>query len=248
MIKLKRGDKPEYLDDNKISELTRKYLDGGGSVWNRNEIKEPLLKVSNGKCAYCEANIVEESKYMEVEHFRCKDAFPDKVVEWENLLPSCKRCNGRKGNYNVDVDGMIVNPCDMDPREHMYFHNYRLRWRNVTGRRAVVDALYLNDTAKLVATRMQLGEAVYTALESLREDFDDYSDGNNSSRKLRRIFRGIERLLQQAQPESSYSALIATILLTDPDYIWLRDELSKLDDWAPLEKLEDTAKDLMMVE
>jgi len=248
MIKLERGEKPEYLDNDKKIELTRKYLDEGGSVWNRNEIKEPLLKVSNGKCAYCETNIVEESKYMEVEHFRCKDAFPDKVVEWENLLPSCKRCNGRKGKYNVDVDGMIVNPCDMDPREHMYFRDYRLRWRNEMGRRTVVDALYLNDSAKLVAIRMQMGEAIYTALESLRGDFDDYISGNHSLRKWRKILRGIEKLLQQAQPESSYSALIATILLTDPDYIWLREELSKSDDWAPLEKLEDTAKDLMMIE
>ena len=33
---------------------------------------------------------------MEVEHFEDKKNNPNKVIEWENFLPSCKRCNGSK--------------------------------------------------------------------------------------------------------------------------------------------------------
>lgn len=248
MIKLERGEKPEYLNDENTRSLTQKFAEEGGAVWNRKQIKEPLLQISSGKCAYCEVSIVEESKYMEVEHFRCKDDFPEKVVEWDNLLPSCKRCNGRKGTYNVETDGMIVNPFDSYPRVHMYFRNYRLRWRDEMGRRTIIDALYLNDTARLVGTRMQLGEAICAALEGLRQNLEDYNSGNQTVRNWAKITMGVERLLREAQPESPHSALAATILLTDPDYAWIRNELSNFDDWAPLRELEDKAQALVLIE
>lgn len=248
MIKLERGERPDFLNEEDSQALTQKYLQEGGSVWNRKDIKEALLQLSNDKCAYCETSVVEESKYMEVEHFRCKDDFPDMIVEWENLLPSCKRCNGRKGRYNVETQGMIVNPFETDPRIHMYFRNYRLRWRDETGRRTIIDSLYLNDTVKLVGTRMKVGEAICTALESLRDDLEDYNNGNQTARKWTKIIRGVERLLLEAQPESPYSALVATVLLTDPDYIWIKNRLSASDDWGPLKILEEKAQDLMLIE
>lgn len=48
MIPLQRAPKPDYLTDEKVQELTKQYqLDTKKTVWNRSEIKEPLLESSN---------------------------------------------------------------------------------------------------------------------------------------------------------------------------------------------------------
>ncbi|EON74840.1 hypothetical protein ADIS_4703 [Lunatimonas lonarensis] len=43
-------------------------------------LKESLLELSYGKCAYCECDLKEEAKYMEVEHFEDKANNPNKVL------------------------------------------------------------------------------------------------------------------------------------------------------------------------
>ena len=69
MIKLKREQKPEYLSDEKVHELTNEFKSSKKTVWNNDFIKVPLLNSSYGKCAYCECPLTTESNYMEVEHF-----------------------------------------------------------------------------------------------------------------------------------------------------------------------------------
>ena len=109
MIKLERSFPPIFLTSIEVKRLTEEYKTTKNSVWNIVELKKALLETSYGKCAYCECDLTVESKYMEVEHFRDKDSYPDDVVEWLNLLPSCKRCNGAKGTHDTVIEP-IVNP------------------------------------------------------------------------------------------------------------------------------------------
>lgn len=224
MIKLNRLPRPERLDDETSSELTEKYAETNTSVWNVDFIKIPLLESSNSKCAYCEVKLDEESKYMEVEHFRCKKDFPASVVEWENLLPSCKRCNGKKHDYNVDVEGDIVNPYITLPADHLYLQNYRLRSRNDIGRRTI-EVIYLNDTARLVTARLKIGEAIADSLEIIRGKLEDYIAGPQTILRRNKVTVGIEKLLLEAQVDSEFSAVASTVLLSDPNYIWIKEEL-----------------------
>lgn len=240
MIKLERTQKPDQLDDQMARDLTQTFIRDGTSVWNVDFIKKPLLESSYGKCAYCEARIDEESKYMEVEHFKDKKDFPDDVVAWDNLLPACKKCNGNKSSYNIDTHGLIINPYDVDPRNHIYISNYRMRWRDDTGRRTV-EVVYLNDTERLVKVRFEIGEMVSASLEMIRELLEDYNNGNNSVRRRNRIINGVKNLLLEAQPNAQFSSVSATILLSDPNYIWIKDCLVELDLWADLDDLEGTA-------
>lgn len=114
MIKLERQPKPNYLSEAAVIELTEKFKSDGSSVWNHPQIKTPLLASSYEKCAFCECSLSDESKYMEVEHFKYKSLYKDLVVEWTNLLPTCKRCNIAKGIHDVTAD-LIVNPYEVDP-------------------------------------------------------------------------------------------------------------------------------------
>src|SRR5690554_3867131 len=110
MIKLTRGAKPVELTLAIEKELTDEFKKTGASVWRKDYITNGLLAYSNNKCAYCECDITEESKYLEVEHFHHKDSYPDEVVQWENLLPSCKKCNATKSSHDTYVEP-IINPC-----------------------------------------------------------------------------------------------------------------------------------------
>lgn len=60
MIHLIRASKPSYLSEDKVTELTKEFIEKGTNIWNHDEIKIPLLKSSYNKCAYCECFIHEE--------------------------------------------------------------------------------------------------------------------------------------------------------------------------------------------
>ncbi|MDR6671394.1 hypothetical protein [Rhizobium sp. 1399] len=240
MIRLNRGNPPQELDATTVSDLTAEFAASGKSVWSQPYIREALLTLSRSKCAYCETKVNEESKYMEVEHFRCKDIHPDLVVEWDNLLPACKHCNGHKSTYDVDAEGMIADPFTTDPAIHFYFQNYRLRWRDDIGRRSI-DTLYLNETTRLVSVRLRIGETVAQALETIRDQLEMYISGDQTTRRRNQITRGVKRLLEEAQPSAEFSALTATVLLTDPNYLWLKQNLSDLGLWQELAPFEAIA-------
>ena len=73
MIKLNRTSKPIELTPALQQTLTDEFKATGKSVWNLDFLKKALLGFSHDKCCYCEANINEESKYLEIEHFHHKD-------------------------------------------------------------------------------------------------------------------------------------------------------------------------------
>ncbi|WP_176597333.1 MULTISPECIES: HNH endonuclease [Sphingobium] len=241
MIRLKRAPVPSKLDASKISELTDQFKADGSSVWNKSFIKKPLLASSSGKCAFCEAKIDEESKYMEVEHFRCKKHHPNLVVIWDNLLPSCKRCNGEKGEHNVVTDGMIVDPYVDNPNKHLYLRNFRLYEKDDIGKETI-RAVYLNDSDRVVRLRFEIGTEVCEALCTIKEDVDKILAGDTSLKTQKKVVRAVHKLLNEAQPSEQYSATVATVLLADPNYMSIRSYLEGSGIWSQFQELEDKAK------
>ncbi len=59
------------------------------------QVRENLRRMCSGneRCMYCE-----DSPANEVEHFRPKDLYPERVFRWENLLLACGMCNAPKSN------------------------------------------------------------------------------------------------------------------------------------------------------
>lgn len=87
-------------------------------------VKETLVRMFHGKCAYCESKITHVD-YGHIEHFRPKSLFPDRTFEWTNLFLACGVCNGGefKGDRFPEAadNGPLVNPCDDDPAGHFRF-------------------------------------------------------------------------------------------------------------------------------
>ncbi len=234
MIKLLRKETPLFLSDEKVDELTNIFKETGKSVWNNDHIKDPLLASSYGKCAYCESPLTTESNYMEVEHFEDKKNNPDKVVIWENLLPSCKKCNGAKGTHDVLTEP-IINPYTDDPREHLALRLYRLKGKTEKGN-CTIDVTNLNHSDRLVLSRFMIGEKVSELVETALERFELYRK-NKVTRTRNRVIGVVDGLLRECQPNADYSASTATILLTDSRFLKLVECMKTESIWN--EELED---------
>lgn len=124
-------------------------FDFDDGVYGCETVRSSLKDAQSLKCCYCESR-VEHISYGEVEHFRPKAAWRQErrsrltrpgyywlAYSWENLLWSCKTCNGRhKGTiFPLEDPGardcagrsiageapLLVDPTRMDPRDHIRF-------------------------------------------------------------------------------------------------------------------------------
>lgn len=216
MIKLVRSFTPLKLTPAFVQLKTNLYKSTKEIVWNIDWLKDSLMQLSHGKCAYCECSLTKESNYMEVEHFEDKKHNPDKVMDWDNLLPSCKHCNGHKSTHNVVVEP-IVNPFIDDPKNHLYFQHYRYKSKDDKGKNTI-SVLELNDgERRLVDTRFEIGNALQESLQEQIEKMEAYIEKPSIS-KRNKLVGALYGILRQCQPDSEYAALCATVLHSCDEY------------------------------
>lgn len=244
MIKLERAEKPAYLSDEKVLELTNSFKGNGEPVWNHAEIKAPLMESSHEKCAYCECCISEESKYMEVEHFRYKDKYQDLVVAWLNLLPACKRCNIAKSSHDVEEEP-IVNPYEDDPREHLSFRLFRLRGLTDVGT-STIETVNLNSSERIVVKRFEIGQQVERSIEAATDRLERFLERRITVRR-NKLINIVETILQECQPRAIYSATTATVALSNPEFLHVINVMKDNDIWSDdLEQLLRISLGLML--
>lgn len=244
MIQLNRNFTPALLTPNLVKTLTDEYKKTKATVWNIDWLKESLLVLSNGKCAYCECDLKEESKYMEVEHFEDKDNNPDKVMEWDNLLPSCKRCNGSKSSHDVIAEP-IVNPFIDKPSNHLSFHLYRMKSKDVKGK-TTIDVVNLNHTERAVQKRFEVGEELEKLIDTAYERLELYEQ-NKITQRLNKLKNIVEEILIECQPSSIYSATCATILNSNDTYLEIKKRMTSLGLWnVELDYLDTTSKTIVL--
>ena len=236
MIKLKRPDKPSELTTDIENQLIKEFKETKNSVWRKPYIVDALNKMSHEKCCYCEIKLGTQSREMQVEHFLYKDGYPDKVVSWNNLLPSCRQCNSNKGTHDVVKDGEIIDPSVDDPRDYLYLKYYMIKSKNndidSKGRRTV-DLLDLNNRVRLVNPRIEIADKMQYKLENIHEKavvLFGRNDGKQYNKT--KILNGIRDILLMAQSDAEYSAFMATIILNDDDFIETKNILIKLGLWS----------------
>lgn len=176
---------------------------------NKRSIKKALTEMSYGKCAYCECKLDIESKDVTIDHFSPKVSNDSLVVEWNNLLPACLRCN-RKKNRKEDP---IINPCEENPKAYIGVKksSFRLTAINssVIGKNTI-SVVGLNDIERVIQPRMRVIEKIIENLEGLYEDI------NNLTEIPRKYIDRCENYLSQALKDREYAAMAAAKVLDDP--------------------------------
>ena len=245
MIKLERGKRPKELTQEVCDELTKLYLENRDKdVWNCSKVKQPLkdalLDMTHGKCAYCECQLRIESKDVTIDHFLPKSDYPHMVLKWENLLPSCLRCNRDKSDYSEK----IVNPCIDNPQEYLALNKkdrYRLQGidKGGVGKNTIIS-IKLNDIVRVMVPRMEEWEGIHQSLEWIWEDLKE--NGYKIKYKNR-----IEVLLQNCKRENTYAAVKASNMLDDDCYLQIRQYMQNEDKWTDrLQELEDELREIAL--
>lgn len=216
MIKLIRGDCPAELTDEVKKALTDLYKQNKEKdVWNSPKIKQPLKKalvdISHGKCVFCECMLGIESKDITIDHFKPKAHNEEIVVEWNNLLPACLRCNREKSDY----DGRIINPCEEEPKQYLgvsAIQRYRLKGIDTAGiGKNTINKVNLNDIDRVMVPRMQEWERIHLQLEGI---YEDLQEEGYKQKYLNRF----EKVMNQCTTKNSYAAIKATNILNDDCY------------------------------
>jgi uncharacterized protein (TIGR02646 family) len=139
MIPVERTSQPKALQKNadkwllKLQEIsgnpssTKHQLKNAQNKYRHNQVKNALVKMFHGKCAYCESKTTVVT-YGAIEHFRPKSTHVDLTFTWENLLLSCDICNdaNHKGTkFPLDSQGnpLLIDPTDtiIEPSQHLEF-------------------------------------------------------------------------------------------------------------------------------
>lgn len=244
MIKLERIFTPIKLSPKFIQEKTDKFKLDETNVWNISWLKIALLKLSNDKCAYCECALTEESKYMEVEHFEDKANNPDKVLEWNNLLPSCKRCNGSKSTHDVILEP-IINPFIVEPKNELYFRLYKIKGKSDIGINSE-EVLSLNDTERAVQKRFEVGEQLEKSIEVCDDRLKNF-EANSSVRRRNKLMNILREILLECQPSAIYSATCATVLHSNEKYKVIKSKMSVNGLWNnELTELHNNSLDIVL--
>lgn len=214
MIQLTLPPEPPELKANKV-QLTQDYAASccagkSKSVWNTAYIREALLAMTHGKCAYSEVKLQGRGAYWDVEHFKCKKLYPESVVEWGNLLPACEFCN-RSAKRDHDVVAVpIVHPIKDPPGEHLYVRSGRFFPKDDKGEKTI-EVLKLNDEVNLLCSRFEVCRVLADRLRCCKV-LKDKCVTSSDCGYLRDKFMA---LLHGGLPEREYSATVATLLMCE---------------------------------
>jgi uncharacterized protein (TIGR02646 family) len=226
MIKLKREDEPQIMVLNKsqwkkdlqnaisiygsykdIPETEKKKLT---SFYRNDAVRDGLIKSSEGKCAFCEC-IPSEGGNIEIEHFKPKSEYPELTFEWDNFLPSCRKCNGSKGTHDTGLEP-IINPYDIDPKSLFHFDDIEIKASN-TDMKAMaektIEVCNLN-TLRLWKPRAEILISLRIFAKSIEEAINELASADTTRKKeirinkLREAIYTIETLTSSSEKYSSF--------------------------------------------
>lgn len=221
MIKLIAKPVPSQLTPELIQELTDKFKQNKNArVWAQDFIKDTLLQMSNNKCCYCECEINVAGSDFHVEHFHPKDIYKDEVVLWDNLLPSCGRCNRHKSTLDTRIKP-IIHPIRNEPKNHLEFRsNFLLLVGKDDLGEFTIDRLELNDDERLSVDRYRLAFSVNKSLDKLLKDINEILSNKTylTENKKTRFSRELRTIMELGTAERKYSAVISSVILINTHY------------------------------
>ena len=126
MIKREKLTKPNILLINEemwknelASYLARMHSMSNAPLrYRHQEIKNTLIKETDGKCIYCESKLLHNS-FGDIEHIKPKAKFPQNNYDWDNLTLVCQVCNNNKRDEYNDINPPI-NPYIDDPSKYLF--------------------------------------------------------------------------------------------------------------------------------
>lgn len=115
----------EIAKHGSYEKIPKKLKDKILSKYAHEDIKKALFDSSNEKCAFCESKPA-ESGNIEIEHFAPKSIYPERTFQWNNFLPSCRKCNQHKKIHDTLLEP-ILNPYNHDPEDALIYDFLKIK-------------------------------------------------------------------------------------------------------------------------
>lgn len=238
MIKIQKPAAPQVLIDNKAiwtqclldaidtyggySKIPESEKSGLLTHYRHKDIQSVLFASSHHKCAFCEC-IPGESGNIEVEHFEPKSLYPDLAFEWDNFLPSCRKCNEAKSDFDTRSIP-IINPTAEDPEEFLTYSFLRITPLTGSGQedkaQQTIDVCNLN-CDRLYKVRAALMKSITEYIDDLKDKMNWISEADTEQkRKIRttKLKNSIEVIDSLTTTESAYSGYAKWLIEQFPEY------------------------------
>ncbi len=225
MIKINKRESPQILIENK-AKWTKELIDAIGlyggydkipdkikdsllSHYRHSDIQLELFKSSFFKCAFCECKPA-VSGNIEVEHFAPKSLYPDLTFDWDNLLPSCRKCNEAKQDFDTKIYP-IINPAEVDPETVLTYGFLKIcpikGAANVELADRTIEVCNLN-CSRLYETRASLMKSLTEHADDLKEKMEWIKEADTPQKQKIRITKlrnSMEKIKQMLRDDSLIS-------------------------------------------
>lgn len=156
--------------------------------YKHKDIQNVLFASTHHKCAFCECK-PGESGNIEVEHFEPKSIYPELTFDWENLLPSCRKCNDAKLDFDTRTSP-IINPAKEDPATLLTYDFLRIVPLQGSGQenkaQNTIDVCNLN-CIRLYNVRSDLMKTITEYMDLLNEKIQLIEEADSKLKRQRRI-------------------------------------------------------------
>lgn len=199
-------------------------------VYGHEDVRLILKKAQRLKCCFCESKF-EDVSHGEIEHFRPKAAWRQSrdskltrpgyywlAYTWDNLLWSCKMCNGshKKNLFPLEDSAvrdcagrtvaaeapLLIDPSACDPREHIRFKLDKAVGITDAGR-ITIDTLGLN-REKLVESRRERLQYLVTLWDNI--------DMARQLGREQQVVAGLRTIERAVLPQAPYSSMAIDLI------------------------------------
>lgn len=207
----------EWFQENeeKLMEDFSGYRDKKKKDWisqtNREQIQEILFRTSHEKCSYCERKPNKGGGYIEIEHFYPKKDYPDKVFDFDNLLPSCKQCNTAKSGKDGSEILNPYNESSITPHLALDMKTMALKGISPKGK-ATVSALEASLNTKKFFKEGEIEQGALPERQNIQLTIEKKLDAIEKT-KEEHIFSQLKGLLEIIDEKEVLTATYATVIL-----------------------------------
>lgn len=133
----------------------------------KDDLRTSLYNEQRGICCYCMQRIQPEPEKMKIEHWQCQDLYPERQLDYKNLLGACKggegqkkdnqHCDTKKGNLTLTFNP--AEPSHDIQGKIQFLANGRIESKELEFDREINQVLNLNQ-GTLVRNRKAVIEAL----------------------------------------------------------------------------------------
>lgn len=189
MLKVNKLEEPTFLIDFKKKVHIKNWKQMDDFPKEKRSLRDRLLiEEQNYYCPYCEIKLSIDSG-MSIEHIKPKNTFSALLLEYNNLIVSCKNKNTCDQKKQAKWSQNFINPVEEDPENYL---EYNLSTGEIEAKKHngpdyekakyTIDTLNLNST-KLVQSRKALLKAIIYCDRDYLDSYD--SDFPNLIKKYK---------------------------------------------------------------